>query len=146
MGGEFAFGSAPARYNGMSGPFHAERLNALPLYPYRCTQCGHRLEKIQHFNSEPEKVCPECGGALERILTAPGLSFKGAGWYVNDYAAKGNSSSSDSKAGSKLGGKSETKSDAKSETKSETKAATADSSSSGAPSTPAAAPKSTTSS
>jgi putative FmdB family regulatory protein len=58
------------------------------LYPYLCTQCGHRFEKIQHFGAESEKVCPQCGGALERTLTVPGLSFKGAGWYVNDYAAK----------------------------------------------------------
>lgn len=67
-------------------------MRALPLYPYRCTQCGHRFEKIQHFNAKPEKVCPKCGGALERVLTAPGLQFKGAGWYVNDYAAKSSSS------------------------------------------------------
>jgi putative FmdB family regulatory protein len=65
----------------------------LPLYPYRCTQCGHRFEKIQHFNSKPEKVCPKCGGALERPLTAPGLKFKGSGWYVNDYPAKGSAKS-----------------------------------------------------
>lgn len=65
----------------------------MPLYPYRCTQCGHRFEKIQHFDSEPETKCPKCGGALERLLTAPGLQFKGAGWYVNDYAAKSSTSS-----------------------------------------------------
>jgi len=64
----------------------------LPLYPYRCTQCGYRFEKIQPFNAEPEKICPQCGGALERPLTAPGLQFKGAGWYVTDYAAKSGSS------------------------------------------------------
>jgi len=29
-----------------------------------------------------------CQGVLERPLTAPRLHFKGAGWYVNDYAAK----------------------------------------------------------
>jgi putative FmdB family regulatory protein len=58
------------------------------LYAYRCTQCGHRFEKIQHFRTEAEKVCPECGGVLERPLTAPGLKFKGSGWYVNDYPAK----------------------------------------------------------
>jgi putative FmdB family regulatory protein len=116
------------------------------LYPYRCTQCGHRFEKIQHFNSEPEKVCPECGGALERILTAPGLSFKGAGWYVNDYAAKGSSSSgdSDSKSEKKSDGKSETKSETKPDTKSETKSPAADKSNAATTSsTPAAAPKPT---
>lgn len=60
----------------------------MPLYGYRCTQCGHSFDKIQKFNDEPESVCPKCGGALERPLTAPALQFKGAGWYVNDYAAK----------------------------------------------------------
>ena len=64
----------------------------MPLYPYRCTQCGHHFEKIQKFGAKPEKLCPKCGGTLERLLTAPGLKFKGSGWYVNDYAAKSGSS------------------------------------------------------
>lgn len=58
----------------------------MPLYPYRCTKCGYKFEKIQSFSSEPERECPKCQGVLERPLTAPGLHFKGAGWYVNDYA------------------------------------------------------------
>ena len=86
----------------------------MPLYPYRCTKCGHRFEKIQHFGAEPETVCPECGGVLERTLTAPGFHFKGAGWYVNDYAPKGSSSAGETAS-------SETKSDKKAETKPETK-------------------------
>jgi putative FmdB family regulatory protein len=61
----------------------------LPLYPYRCTQCGHSFEKIQSFSAAPETECPKCKGQLERTLTAPGLQFKGAGWYVNDYAKSG---------------------------------------------------------
>jgi len=60
----------------------------LPLYAYRCTQCGHHFEKIQSFSSEQEMVCPVCQGVLERPLTAPRLHFKGAGFYINDYAAK----------------------------------------------------------
>ena len=69
----------------------------MPLYAYRCTQCGHRFEKIQNFSAEPELECPLCKGALERPLTAPALQFKGAGWYVNDYASKSApASSSDS--------------------------------------------------
>jgi putative FmdB family regulatory protein len=68
----------------------------LPLYAYRCTQCGHCFEKIQNFNSEQELVCPKCQGVLERPLTAPRLHFKGAGWYVNDYAPKSSAPASDS--------------------------------------------------
>jgi putative FmdB family regulatory protein len=58
------------------------------MYEYRCTQCGHRFEKIQNFSAEPETECPVCHGPLMRPLTAPRLHFKGAGWYVNDYASK----------------------------------------------------------
>jgi len=68
----------------------------LPLYAYRCTVCGHRFEKIQNFSAQPELECPKCQGLLERPLTAPGLSFKGAGWYVNDYAHKNSSAPSSS--------------------------------------------------
>jgi putative FmdB family regulatory protein len=58
------------------------------LYAYRCTECGYLFEKIQKFSAEPELVCPECQGVLERPMTAPALRFKGSGWYVNDYAGK----------------------------------------------------------
>jgi putative FmdB family regulatory protein len=59
------------------------------LYAYRCTQCGYQYEKVQKFNAEPETACPQCGGGpIERPLTAPALQFKGAGWYINDYAPK----------------------------------------------------------
>jgi len=124
----------------------------LPLYPYRCTQCGHRFEKIQKFSAKPETVCPKCGGALERPLTAPGLQFKGAGWYVNDYAPKSSASSGDVPAGEKKpetkgeAAKSEAKTETKSESNSETKAAAkAESSAASSPSS-SAAPSSTSSS
>ncbi|MGO9336799.1 MAG: FmdB family zinc ribbon protein [Terracidiphilus sp.] len=73
----------------------------MPLYAYRCTQCGHKFEKIQNFSSEQETECPDCHGLLERPLTAPRLHFKGAGWYVNDYAAKSSEPSSESGSESK---------------------------------------------
>jgi len=90
----------------------------LPLYAYRCTECGHKFEKIQNFSAEPETKCPKCGGVLERPLTAPRLNFKGAGWYVNDYASKSSSSESSSSgdgSGAENAAKSDSKSDAKAE-------------------------------
>ncbi len=71
-------------------------VNELPLYEYLCTQCGHRYEKIQKMNADPDTACPKCGAKVERPLTAPSLQFKGAGWYVNDYASKPAKSSSES--------------------------------------------------
>ena len=60
----------------------------MPLYEYRCKQCGHQFEKIQSFSAPEEKECPVCHGEVERLLSAPAIQFKGSGWYVNDYAAK----------------------------------------------------------
>jgi putative FmdB family regulatory protein len=106
--------------------FCSEGVIALPLYAYRCTQCGHLFEKIQNFSAEPEKVCPKCGGALERPPTAPRLQFKGAGWYVNDYASKSSAPASESGSESTVksdGGSAGTES-AKPSTAGESKAAT----------------------
>jgi putative FmdB family regulatory protein len=60
----------------------------LPLYEYRCKSCGHIFEKIQSFSAPEEKECPVCKGEVERLISAPAIQFKGAGWYVNDYAGK----------------------------------------------------------
>ncbi|MGC9158645.1 MAG: FmdB family zinc ribbon protein [Terracidiphilus sp.] len=69
----------------------------MPLYAYRCTQCGYHFEKIQSFKSQPERICPKCQGALDRPLSAPRLHFKGAGWYVNDYGGKNGSVSTEAR-------------------------------------------------
>jgi putative FmdB family regulatory protein len=66
----------------------------MPLYEYQCKKCGHRFEKIQKFSDKPVKKCPECGGTVEQLLSAPAVQFKGSGWYVTDYAKKGTSSAS----------------------------------------------------
>lgn len=99
----------------------------MPLYEYQCRKCKHRFEKIQKFSDPLVKKCPECGGPVEQMLSAPAVQFKGSGWYVTDYARKGSSGSSESKSSSsseKDGGasKSTEKSDSKkTETKSESK-------------------------
>ncbi|HEY6446777.1 MAG TPA: zinc ribbon domain-containing protein [Acidobacteriaceae bacterium] len=65
----------------------------MPLYEYRCKSCGHTFEKIQSFSAPEEKECPVCHGEVERLLSAPAIQFKGSGWYVSDYAKKGNTGS-----------------------------------------------------
>ncbi len=61
----------------------------MPLYEYRCTRCGARVEALQRVSEPPLVTCGACGGPLERLISAPALQFKGSGWYVTDYAGKG---------------------------------------------------------
>jgi putative FmdB family regulatory protein len=68
---------------------------SMPLYEYECEKCGHRFEKIQKFSDKMVKKCPECGGKVEQMISAPAVQFKGSGWYVTDYANKSNAPSSD---------------------------------------------------
>jgi putative FmdB family regulatory protein len=57
----------------------------MPLYEYECKKCHHRFERIQKFSDPHVKKCPECGGAIEQVISAPAVQFKGSGWYVTDY-------------------------------------------------------------
>jgi putative FmdB family regulatory protein len=60
----------------------------MPIYEYKCRDCGAHIEKRQGVSEEPLKVCEKCGGALEKQWSLSGIKFKGEGWYINDYAAK----------------------------------------------------------
>ena len=64
----------------------------MPLYEYKCNACGHRFERIVKFSDPPLKSCPHCGkDAVEQMIHAPAVQFKGSGWYVSDYARKSKS-------------------------------------------------------
>lgn len=78
----------------------------MPIYEYQCTKCGHRLERLQRLSDDPLSDCPECGGALEKLLSAPAFQFKGTGWYVTDYGGKGKGAGG---SGGEEGGSSESK-------------------------------------
>ena len=69
----------------------------MPIYEYVCKKCHHKFEKIQKFSDPKIKKCPECGGPVEQAIHAPAVQFKGTGWYVTDYAKKGESKDSGSK-------------------------------------------------
>jgi len=62
----------------------------MPLYEYECESCGSRLEHIHQKFSDPLlEECPKCGGKLRKLISSPAFQFKGSGWYVTDYARKG---------------------------------------------------------
>src|SRR5258708_37896621 len=61
----------------------------MPLYDYRCHSCGKVFEVRQKFADEVLKTHEDCGGELERLISAPALQFKGTGWYPPDYGKGG---------------------------------------------------------
>ena len=94
----------------------------MPLYEYRCTSCGERIEVLQHLGAAPIAECPSCGGVLVKLISASALQFKGTGWYVTDYGhrhttAANNGEPSSRDGGAKAEGKSETKAEGKPESK-----------------------------
>ena len=57
----------------------------MPIYGYRCEECGNELEVFQHMSDAPLRVCPKCGGVLRKLLYPVGVQFKGSGFYTTDY-------------------------------------------------------------
>src|SRR5262245_37229429 len=68
----------------------------MPIYEYSCAKCGKTIEAIQKMSDKPLRTHAGCGGKLTRLVSAAGFQFKGTGWYVTDYARKGQSESSES--------------------------------------------------
>ena len=91
----------------------------MPIYEYKCADCGVHIEKRQKVTDEPLTVCENCGGSLEKQWSRSGFQFKGEGWYVTDYSAKKGAGSEKSSSG-----ESTTKSDTASNPKSDTAAKT----------------------
>jgi putative FmdB family regulatory protein len=79
----------------------------LPLYEYKCKKCGRVTEKIRKFSDPPLTVCESCRGKLEQLISSPAIQFKGAGWYVTDYAKKSSAPSNSSEGSSSSSEKSE---------------------------------------
>ena len=87
----------------------------MPTYQYRCRECDEEFEVVQSFSDDPLTKCPNCRKkALRKVFAAPGIAFKGSGFYKND------SRSGSGKSGAKSSTSSSSeKADTKSETKSE---------------------------
>ena len=58
----------------------------MPIYEYRCADCGHELEVMQKLADTPLQDCPECEQpALKKKISAVGFRLKGSGWYETDF-------------------------------------------------------------
>jgi len=94
----------------------------MPIYAYKCAECGHQMDVIRKVSDPPLTDCPSCGkSALVKQVTAAGFQLKGAGWYVTDFRDQGSAKKKDeAKTADKAA--TEQPADAKAETKSDTKA------------------------
>ena len=95
----------------------------MPIYEYKCSECGHFMDALQGVNDSPLKVCPECSEkSLKRLISAPNFRLSGEGWYETDFKTENRKNIAEN-------GKSETKkkesnqqsSDSKSDKKKEKK-------------------------
>ncbi len=68
----------------------------MPLYEYKCDDCGQQFEKIQKFSDPPVSTCLFCSGKVKKLVSSAAIQFKGTGWYVTDYARKTSSEQADS--------------------------------------------------
>jgi putative FmdB family regulatory protein len=68
----------------------------MPVYEYRCKECGQHLEVQQSFTDDPLTICEACGGPLRKVFGNVGISFKGSGFYKNDHGSRAKAGSSSS--------------------------------------------------
>ena len=82
----------------------------MPIYEYACEHCGV-FEEMQRITDPPLAKCPKCKRKVRRLISQTSFQLKGSGWYVTDYARKGNGGGSGKKDDSGSSSSSESKSD-----------------------------------
>ena len=89
----------------------------MPIYEYKCTNCGHIFEELRSISDGEGATCPKCGAPAKKIFSGSvGFIFKGSGFYITDYKK-----SSSSGNGNKMKGKHVKVEEKKGETKTESK-------------------------
>lgn len=62
----------------------------MPIYEYRCGNCGFEKEYLQKLSDAAIIDCPECGKPqMTKLVSAAGFQLKGTGWYVTDFKGNG---------------------------------------------------------
>ena len=102
----------------------------MPIYEYRCLDCGHQFELMQKFSDPPAETCTSCSGTVQKLISRSAFHLKGSGWYVTDYGRNGSTN-----------GNATGKNDSESSTENSDKKSTSESS--GAANTTSASPEST---
>jgi len=63
----------------------------MPIYEYKCLDCGTIIEVEHKHDEQPELVCKECGSKnFKKLIGSVGVILKGDGWYSKDAALEKN--------------------------------------------------------
>ncbi len=57
----------------------------MPIYEYRCDDCGALYEVFQKMSDDPLETCERCGARVRKVLHPVAVHFKGSGFYTTDY-------------------------------------------------------------
>ena len=80
----------------------------MPIYAYRCAECGHAKDVLQRMSDPVLTQCPSCGAqAFTKQVTAAGFQLKGSGWYVTDFRGDNKAPAPAAEGGTSESGKSE---------------------------------------
>ena len=80
----------------------------MPIYEYQCDSCSYQFEVKQSMKDDALTTCERCGKSIRRLISSPGIMFKGSGWYVTDYSNKMKPPSEGEKTPAAAGEKKET--------------------------------------
>ncbi|MDX2479695.1 MAG: zinc ribbon domain-containing protein [Desulfuromusa sp.] len=72
----------------------------MPLYEYKCEDCGLNFEVRQKFSDDPINTCRNCGGNAKKLISQTAFALKGGGWYQQGYSEGGGNSCPAPAAGS----------------------------------------------
>jgi len=91
----------------------------MPVYTYRCEECGVQFDRSQKFSEQPLTRCPECGKkSLRKVYQPVGIVFKGSGWYITDSRKSSSATVASDEANAKSDTKTDTKADSTPDTSS----------------------------
>jgi|TARA_B100002003_G_C14047657_1_gene504630 putative FmdB family regulatory protein len=65
----------------------------MPIYEYKCEDCGHEFEEMLHFSERDIPLntpCsfPTCDGKVHLKMSLGSFHLKGGGWYKDGYGIK----------------------------------------------------------
>lgn len=61
----------------------------VPIYEYKCLDCGNQFEKIHKYSDSRAFICEKCGSRkTERVMSLSSFRLKGNGWYETDFKTK----------------------------------------------------------